>query len=293
MSWIRFSVSYGEGFICLYMPVTKLIAADEWGHYTVYWLRRWCVQPTEHQWPTPNSPLTNWKPFLASGAAEPATLGLRFAGAEALRTIPPVPSSCRKLRWSWWLIFSVRSASSPVLLDVQAGPHRQRRSRRWRHLNRSKRRSRWTFHGREIISTNGRQTTLTKMVHPSHGFAGCCWDDDSIGCRSSRIPKRRDNETVPCWESKVMKSAIAVILLLLPIQAVAETKEQNLVRTPTTYKECIQRASDINSKWIEYQSDVNQCRTQFGVPGVYWASCRNIAFVSGSLWRNFATPCST
>ena len=66
-----------------------------------------------------------------------------------------------------------------------------------------------------------------------------------------------------------MKSAIGVILLLLPIQAIAETKEQNLVRTPTTYKECIQRASDINSKWVEYQSDVNECRTQFGVPGEY------------------------
>ena len=66
-----------------------------------------------------------------------------------------------------------------------------------------------------------------------------------------------------------MKSAIAVILLLLPIQAIAETKEQNLVRTPTTYKECIQRASDINSKWVEYQYDVNECRTQFGVPGEY------------------------
>ena len=66
-----------------------------------------------------------------------------------------------------------------------------------------------------------------------------------------------------------MKSAIAVILLLLPIEAIAETKEQNLVRTPTTYKECIQRASDINSKWVEYQSDVNECRAQFGVSGEY------------------------
>ena len=66
-----------------------------------------------------------------------------------------------------------------------------------------------------------------------------------------------------------MKSAIAVILLSLPIEAIAETKEQNLVRTPTTYKECIQRASDINSKWVEYQSDVNECRAQFGVPGEY------------------------
>ena len=66
-----------------------------------------------------------------------------------------------------------------------------------------------------------------------------------------------------------MKSALAVILLLLPILAVAETKEQDLVRTPNTYKECIQRASDINSKWVEYQSDVNECRIQFGVSGEY------------------------
>ena len=66
-----------------------------------------------------------------------------------------------------------------------------------------------------------------------------------------------------------MKSAIAVILLLLPIQAIAETEDQNLVRTPTTYKECIQRASDINSKWVDYQADVNRCRAKFDVPGNY------------------------
>ena len=134
---------------------------------------------------------------------------------------------------------------------------------------------------------------LTKMVHPSHGFACCCWDDDSIGCGSSRIHKRRDNEIALCWKSKAMKSALAVILLSLPVQAIAETEDQNLVRTPTTYKECIQRASDINSKWVEYQSDVNECRTQFGVSGEYWASSGNISFVSGSLYRSLATPCST
>ena len=66
-----------------------------------------------------------------------------------------------------------------------------------------------------------------------------------------------------------MKSALAVILMLLPIQAIAETEDQNLVRTPTTYKECIQRASDINSKWIEYRDDVNKCRATFGVLGEY------------------------
>ena len=66
-----------------------------------------------------------------------------------------------------------------------------------------------------------------------------------------------------------MKSALAVILLLLPIQAVAETKRQMLVKKTTTYKECIKRASDINSKWFEYQSDVNDCRDKFDVPGEY------------------------
>ncbi len=66
-----------------------------------------------------------------------------------------------------------------------------------------------------------------------------------------------------------MKSALAVILLSLPIQAIAETKKQNLLKKPTTYKECIQIASDINSKWVEYQSDVNDCRTEFGIPGEY------------------------
>ena len=66
-----------------------------------------------------------------------------------------------------------------------------------------------------------------------------------------------------------MKSALAVILILLPIQAIAETEDQNLVRTPTTYKECIQRASEINSKWIEYRDDVNKCKAKFDVAGEY------------------------
>ena len=66
-----------------------------------------------------------------------------------------------------------------------------------------------------------------------------------------------------------MKSALAVILLSLPVQAIAETEDQNLVRTPTAYKESIQRASDINSKWIEYRDEVNKCRAKFDVAGEY------------------------
>ena len=88
MSWIRFSVSYGEGFICLYMPVTKLTAADEWGHYMVYWLRRWCVQPTEHQWPTPNSPLTNWKPFLACRGGRTGYIRAEIRGRRSVADYP-------------------------------------------------------------------------------------------------------------------------------------------------------------------------------------------------------------
>ena len=66
-----------------------------------------------------------------------------------------------------------------------------------------------------------------------------------------------------------MKASLAVILLLTSISTIAEAKDEDLVRPPNTYKECIQRESDINSKWIKYQVDVNKCRTQFGVPGEY------------------------
>ena len=66
-----------------------------------------------------------------------------------------------------------------------------------------------------------------------------------------------------------MKTSLATILILTSISTINEAKNEGLVRPPNTYKECIQRASDINSKWIKYQVDVNKCRTQFGVPGEY------------------------
>ena len=53
------------------------------------------------------------------------------------------------------------------------------------------------------------------------------------------------------------------------MQASAEADSQKPVKNPTTYKECIQKASDINSKWIEYKADVNECRAEFDVPGEY------------------------
>ena len=66
-----------------------------------------------------------------------------------------------------------------------------------------------------------------------------------------------------------MKASLAVIIFLASIPAIAEEKNQKMMRTPTTYNECIQKASDINDKWIEYKSDVNKCRDKFGIPGEY------------------------
>ena len=66
-----------------------------------------------------------------------------------------------------------------------------------------------------------------------------------------------------------MKAAVAAIIFLATIPAMAEDKDQKIVRAPNTYSECIQRASDINDKWIEYKADVNKCRDKFGIPGEY------------------------
>ena len=65
------------------------------------------------------------------------------------------------------------------------------------------------------------------------------------------------------------KAALSLIVLLLPFQVLAETEGQSLVNKPWTYKECIKKASDINSKWIEYKVDVNKCRAEFDIPGEY------------------------
>ena len=65
------------------------------------------------------------------------------------------------------------------------------------------------------------------------------------------------------------KAVLSLIVLLLPVPALAENEGQSLVKKPWTYKECIKKASDINSKWIEYKADVNECRAEFDVPGEY------------------------
>ena len=66
-----------------------------------------------------------------------------------------------------------------------------------------------------------------------------------------------------------MKESLVIIIFLATIPAIAEGKDQKMVRAPNTYSECIQKASDINDKWIEYKSDVNKCRDKFGIPGEY------------------------
>ena len=66
-----------------------------------------------------------------------------------------------------------------------------------------------------------------------------------------------------------MKASLAAIIFLATIPAIAEEKDQKMVIKPNTYSECIQKASDINHKWIEYKDDVNKCRDKFGIPGKY------------------------
>ena len=66
-----------------------------------------------------------------------------------------------------------------------------------------------------------------------------------------------------------MKESLFIIISLATIPAIANGKDQEMVRIPNTYSECIQKASDINDKWIEYKADVNKCRDKFGIPGEY------------------------
>ena len=66
-----------------------------------------------------------------------------------------------------------------------------------------------------------------------------------------------------------MKASLVMIIFLATIPALAKAKYQKIVRAPNTYNECIEKASYINDKLIEYKSDVNKCREKFGIPGEY------------------------
>ena len=59
-----------------------------------------------------------------------------------------------------------------------------------------------------------------------------------------------------------MRLLLTTLLLVISLPAFAEGK-------PKTYKECIKNVSDNNLNWIEYKSDVNKCRAEFGVAGEY------------------------
>lgn len=65
------------------------------------------------------------------------------------------------------------------------------------------------------------------------------------------------------------KAVLSLIVLFFPFQALAGDEDQALLKKPWTYQECIKKASDINSKWIEYKADVNECRAEFDIPGEY------------------------
>ena len=67
-----------------------------------------------------------------------------------------------------------------------------------------------------------------------------------------------------------MKSSLLIIIFLAIIPAIAEGKDKKIVKAPNTYSECIQKASDINDKWIEYKDDANKCRDEFGIPEEYY-----------------------
>ena len=62
---------------------------------------------------------------------------------------------------------------------------------------------------------------------------------------------------------------MVILFFLATIPAIAEGKHQRMAKAPNTYSECIQKASDINDKWIDYKADVNKCRDNFGIPGEY------------------------
>ena len=66
-----------------------------------------------------------------------------------------------------------------------------------------------------------------------------------------------------------MKASWVIIIFLATIPAIAEGKDQKMMRAANTYSECIKKASDINDKWIEYKADVNKCRDKFDIPGEY------------------------
>ena len=67
-------------------------------------------------------------------------------------------------------------------------------------------------------------------------------------------------------EKQAMKTSLFIIIF---IAAMAKGKDQEAVKAANTYSECIQKASDINNKWIDYKTDAKKCRDKFGISGEY------------------------
>ena len=92
-----------------------------------------------------------------------------------------------------------------------------------------------------------------------------------ISSRSYYISKRRDNEGLQLSKKPSNEGVLGHNYFLCNLPAIAEGKDQKILRTANTYNEYIQKASDINDKWIEYKADFNKCRDKSGISGEYWA----------------------
>jgi hypothetical protein len=65
--------------------------------------------------------------------------------------------------------------------------------------------------------------------------------------------------------------SMATLLFFLgaSLAAYAEEDIQNQQSRFKTYNECILDASRKNMKWTQYKIDVNKCRSEFNLPGLY------------------------
>jgi hypothetical protein len=65
--------------------------------------------------------------------------------------------------------------------------------------------------------------------------------------------------------------SMATLFIFLGVPPTAYTKEgiQNQQSGFKTYNECILDASRKNMKWTQYKIDVNKCRSEFNLPGLY------------------------
>ena len=63
--------------------------------------------------------------------------------------------------------------------------------------------------------------------------------------------------------------ATLFFFLGMPLAAYAEEDIEKQQSKFKTYNECILDASRKNMKWIQYKIDVNKCRSDFNLTGLY------------------------